>query len=186
MAEVTRVPLQPIASGSLTRLWVGLVLLAVLAALVAWWTPRPAVVSIDELVAGEGPFPSEDDVAFVTYVGTLDDGTVFDEVSGGNWPVPGILPDGAPMELGSVIPGFRDAVLRMQRGGTYEIKIPSDLAYGDTPNPDSPIPAGADLNFQVTLVDFMPQEEAQQRINAIMAAMSQMDPMLGEAPAPVE
>ena len=40
MAEVTRVPLQPIAEGSLTQLWLGVIVAALLGAGLAWgWVP---------------------------------------------------------------------------------------------------------------------------------------------------
>jgi len=186
MAEVTRVPLQPIASGSLSRLWIGLVVLAVLAALAALWTPRPAVVEVEELSAGTGAFPSETDVVFVNYTGTLDDGTVFDESQSPGWPVPGILPDATPMALDQVVPGFREAILKMQRGGSYKIKIPAEKAYGDAPPPESKVPPGADLNFDVTVIEFMTREEAEQRYAAMISALGQMENPNGAAPGPVQ
>ncbi len=185
MAEVTRVPLQPIASGSLSRLWIGLAVLAVLAALAAWLTPRPVVVIVDEITAGSGPSPTQEDVAFVTYVGKLDDGTVFDESPEPGWPVPGILPDATPMTLDGVIPGFADALVKMQKGGTYNVRIPAELAYGDNPQPGSKIPPGADLNFEMTLVDFMSREEADTRYTAMLQAMGEMGPPMGAPEVPV-
>ena len=77
MAEVTRVPLQPIAKGSLAKLWLGLLLVLALAAGLAYWA-MPAGVEVDTLTEGEGPTPSESDVVFVKYTGKLPDGTVFD------------------------------------------------------------------------------------------------------------
>ena len=38
MAEVTRVPNQPIRKGSLTKLWLGIAVVLVAALALAWWT----------------------------------------------------------------------------------------------------------------------------------------------------
>lgn len=184
MAEVTRVPLQPIAKGSLWKFWLGMALGVLLGFGLAWFTTRPATVSVDEIVAGEGPSPQEGDAVFVEYVGTLEDGTEFDRSQPRDPSIPPeiahLIPEGSFMELDGVVPGFREALMQMQKGGTYKVWIPSDLAYGPNPQPGSPIPPNADLTFEVTLHEFMNQEQLMQRgmeINTIMeqviAAQSQ-------------
>lgn len=174
MTEVTRVPLQPIAKGSLLKLWLG-VLVAVLVAAGVAWAAMPKGVTVDTITAGEGPNPTVEDVIFVRYTGRLEDGTVFDQSTDGAWPVPGILPDGAALPLGQMIPGFQEAVVQMQKGGTYEVFIPAELGYGDDVQEGSPIPPGSDLYFNMTLVDFMAEEEAQQRYMTMMQMMQQME-----------
>ena len=184
MTEVTRVPLQPIAKGSLTKLWLGVAAAVALGAGIAY-AAMPAGVSVDTITAGTGATPGETDVIFVKYTGKLADGTVFDQSQPANWPVPGILPDGAPMALDQVIPGFRDAMVQMQKGGKYTVEIPSDMAYGASPPPGAPIPPNADLVFDVEVVDFMTRDEAEARYNQMMAAMQQMAPPAGaEGAAP--
>lgn len=175
MAEVTRVPLQPIAKGSLWKFWLGMALGALLGFGLAWFTTRPATVLVDEIVAGEGAMPQEDDAVFVEYVGKLDDGTEFDRSPPRPADIPAeidhLIPQGSFMELSGVVPGFREALMQMQKGGTYEVFIPAKDAYGATPPAGSPIPPNADLTFEVTLHDFMTREELMQRgmeINAIM------------------
>ncbi len=175
MAEVTRVPLQPIAKGSLWKFWLGMALGALLGFGLAWFTTRPATVLVDEIVAGEGAMPQEDDAVFVEYVGKLDDGTEFDRSPPRPTDIPAeidhLIPQGSFMELSGVVPGFREALMQMQKGGTYEVFIPAKDAYGATPPAGSPIPPNADLTFEVTLHDFMTREELMQRgmeINAIM------------------
>ncbi len=63
------------------------------------------------------------DTVKVHYVGTLDNGTVFDTSSGRE-----------PLEFtlggGQVIPGFEEAVTGMQVGETKTTHIPADDAYG--------------------------------------------------------
>lgn len=186
MTEITRVPLQPIAKGSLTKLWVGVGAAIVFAAGVAW-SALPAGVEVDTITAGSGEMPSETDVVFVNYKGMLEDGTVFDQSQPAAWPVPGILPEGSALSLEQMIPGFREGLLQMQKGGTYTIEIPSDMAYGATPPPGAPIPPNADLTFEVELIDFMSREEAEQRYNQMMSALQQMQPPPGmEGPMPTE
>ncbi|MGX7896692.1 FKBP-type peptidyl-prolyl cis-trans isomerase [Tsuneonella sp. HG222] len=171
MAEVTRVPLQPIAKGSLAKLWLGLLLVLALAAGLAYWA-MPAGVEVDTLTEGEGPTPSESDVVFVKYTGKLPDGTMFDQSQELPVPVKGILPEGMPMQLSGVIPGFKEALLRMQKGGKYSIRIPADKAYGANPPPGSPIPPNSDLIFEVEMVDFMAEADAQRRVQMIQQMMA--------------
>lgn len=72
--------------------------------------------------------PKNGDKVKISYVGTLDDGTVFDSCA-----------NHEPIEFtvgsGSVIPGFEKAVLDMKKGEEKNIKIPSKEAYGDV-NPE--------------------------------------------------
>ena len=187
MTEITRVPLQPLAKGSLAKVWLGVGAAIVLAAGIAW-AAMPPGVSVDTITAGTGPSPTVDDVVFVKYTGKLEDGTVFDQSQEGGWPIPGILPDGTALPLSEMVPGFRDALIQMQKGGKYTVEIPSDLAYGATPPPGAPIPPNADITFDVELVDFMTRPEAEQRYQQMVGMMQQMQgqgaPGAPGAPAP--
>ena len=174
MAEITRVPLQPIAKGSLTKLWLG-VFIAVLVGLGIAWSAAPKGLDVETLVEGTGPSPSAEDVVFVKYVGKLADGTEFDRSQEIPLPVPGIFPEGNPLPLDSMVPGFREGVMQMQKGGKYELFIPAEQGYGDAPPPGAPIPAGADLLFEVELVDFMSREDFQRRIGILQQAMAQQE-----------
>ena len=66
----------------------------------------------------------------VEYVGTLDDGTVFDSTSheGHSHPLTFVVGSG------EIIKGFDDAVVGMEVGEEKEIRIEAKDAYGD-PNP---------------------------------------------------
>ncbi|RJY09068.1 FKBP-type peptidyl-prolyl cis-trans isomerase [Aurantiacibacter aquimixticola] len=173
MAEVTRVPLRPIAKGSLFKLWIGVIVAVLIAGAVAW-AAVPEGVDVDTIREGEGPNPTPESVVFVEYIGKLDDGTEFDR-SPPTLPLPpeiaDMVPTGIPMELQNVVPGFRDGLLQTQQGGAYTIEIPGSLAYGDAPPPGSDIPPNADLTFEVTVHEIMSQEEFQglaQRIQMLM------------------
>ena len=171
MTEVTRVPLQPIAKGSLTKLWIGVVLAVLVAAGMAF-AALPKGLNVETLRDGTGPAPEMGQVVFVNYTGKLTDGEVFDESGASPFP-PGVLPEGTPMllEEGRLIPGFIAGLLQMEKGGLYKLYIPADQAYGAEPPPGAPIPPNADLVFDVEVVDVMSREDVEQRIIAIQQMM---------------
>ena len=181
MTEVTRVPIRPIAKGSLTKLWIGIVVAVLLGAGIAW-AAMPKGVSVETLVEGTGPNPDVGDFVFVKYVGKLPDGTVFDQSQ--DLPIPaGIFPEGNPfpVEEGATIPGFFEALQQVRKGGQYLVEIPSELAYGDTPQPGSPIPPNTDLTFELEVVDFMAREEFEQRMGALQQMMQAQQQQMGAA-----
>ena len=94
----------------------------------------------ETLQPGTGPKPALEDAVLVTYEGRLADGTVFDASS-------------EPVGFGvaDLIPGFTEALLLMSQGGTYRVRIPSHLAYGEQGG--GPIPPNAELVFTVSLID---------------------------------
>lgn len=179
--SVTTVPIHPIKKGSLTKIWLGLLLVAVLAAGLAYAGTRDVVLTgasneqflaanADEegvettpsglqykvITPGEGPSPTVTDTALVKYEGRLRDGSVFD------------ANEQAPMPVGAVVPGFSEALQLMQKGGEYRIWIPSDLAYGEA-SPGEGVPANSLLIFDVTLLDFISaaqMEELRQQMQA--------------------
>ena len=188
MTEITRVPLQPIKKGSLTKLWLGVIVAILLGGGLAW-AAAPKGAGLEVLTEGNGQSPQMGDVAFVDYVGTLDDGTVFDRSQPLPIP-PGLFPEGTPMllEEGALIPGFLDGLTKMEKGGKYRLTIPSDQAYGAEPPPGSDIPANADLTFEVTVNDFMSRadfEARAQQLQALMGAMQQQQAPEG-SPVPAE
>ncbi len=155
MTEVTRVPLQPIAKGSLTKLWLGVLAVALAAAAIAWFS-LPQSVKVVTVLAGKGPSPTNEDVALINYKGTLPSGKVFDQQQRAVFP------------LAEVVPGFGKALAQMQKGGKYKIHIPWQLAYGDKAAGE--IPPRTDLDFDVELLDFKSKQE-------IMAMQAQMQAM---------
>ena len=163
MTEVTRVPLPPIAKGALTKLWLGVAAVFLAAAGLAWAT-LPSAIKIETVKAGTGVSPTLEDVVLINYKGMLKDGKVFDEGKQ------------VPNPVAEFVPGFTQAVLKMQRGGKYKVQIPAALGYGEKAN--GPIPANADLTFEVELLDFKNRAE----LEAQMQAMQQMQQMQGGAP----
>lgn len=158
MTEITRVPLQPIAKGSLTKLWVAVAAVALAAGGIAY-AALPPSVDVQVLTPGTGESPTADDVALLNYKGTLPDGTVFDQG------------DQAVFPLSEVVPGFTKAVEQMQRGGKYKVVIPSELAYGD--KQAGAIPPNTDLTFEIELLDFKSRAEIEQQ-QRILQQLQQM------------
>lgn len=74
----------------------------------------------------------------VMYEGKLIDGTVFDA-----------SPSPIDMPIDRVVPGFSEALKLMPVGSTWEVCIPSDLAYG--PQGPAPIGNNSTLIFTITL-----------------------------------
>lgn len=173
MTEVTRVPIQPVAKGSLTKIWLGVIVAILLGAGLAF-AAVPKGFSVETLTAGTGDFPQDGDMVFVKYKGSLaSTGEVFDESQDIPLPVEGVFPEGSPfpIEPDATIEGFYKGLQQMQKGGTYKLFIPSDMAYGDEPPPGAPIPAGADLIFEIEVVDFMSREMFDRNLSILQRAM---------------
>lgn len=94
---------------------------------------------------GDGERPTAGDRVQVHYEGTLLNDQVFDSSYERGDPV--------TFPLNQVIPGWTEGLQLMSVGSKYQLFIPSDLAYGNTPPQGSPIPPGAVLIFEVELLD---------------------------------
>ncbi len=187
MTEITRVPLQPIAKGSLSKLWLA-VIVAVLVGAGLAWTALPKGVDVETITAGTGANPGPEDVVFVKYTGRLADGTVFDQSQEVPLPIEGIFPEGNPLPLDQMVPGFTEGALQMQKGGTYRVEIPASLGYGEEGRSDQQgnevIPPNSDLEFDVELVDFMSRDDFQQRLATLQQALQMQQNLGGEAAGP--
>lgn len=71
---------------------------------------------------GQGAVPTENDKVKVTYTGKLISGDEFASSDDESKP--------AVFSLKQVIPGWREALQKMPAGSTWELYVPSDLAYG--------------------------------------------------------
>jgi FKBP-type peptidyl-prolyl cis-trans isomerase FkpA len=184
MTEITRVPIQPIARGSLTKLWLGVAAAIALAAGLAW-AALPKGVDVDVVAEGTGASPTRDDVVFIRYTGKLADGTVFDQSQDVNLPIEGLLPEGSPLPLSRMIPGFAEGVTQMKKGGRYTLFIPGEKAYGAEGQADQQgkqvIPPNADLTFDIELIDFMSEADFQRRIQVLQQAMQMQQGQGGQS-----
>ena len=202
--SVTAVPLQPVAKGTLSTLWVGLAAVALAAAGLAYWGTSDVRTQYESnadwladnakekdvvttksglqyriIREGEGRTATEADVVIAGYKGMLRDGTEF---------------DAAPQvdfHIGETIPGFDEGLKLAKKGMRIELWIPSELAYGEReiPNPqtgDVLIPANSLLHFEVDVIDVVSEEEFQKVMEAQHKQMQQMQEQMGGpgGPAP--
>jgi FKBP-type peptidyl-prolyl cis-trans isomerase FkpA len=176
--SVTAVPIRPIKKGSVTRLWLALILLVAAAGVFAWfgtagqnWTTTASGLQYRVIEEGTGDRPSANDIALINYEGRLDDGTVFDSNKG---------QQPAPLPVSGSIPGFAEGLQLMNKGATYALRIPPELGYGAA-GAGGVIPPNATLEFEVTLRDFqtLTAEQLQQ-----MQMMQQMQQQMGGAGGP--
>ena len=174
--SVTAVPLRPLRKGSVMKLWIGLALLCLAAAGLAWagtaghdWMTTPSGLKYRVVKEGQGAKPGQMDVVTFDYVGRLLDGTEFDS-SEGRGP--------AQIPVFGVVPGFAEGLQLMSKGATYEFRLPPELGYGAAGQPPA-IPPNATIEFQVTMHDFrsLTPQEIQQ-----IQMMQQMQQMRGAPP----
>jgi rhodanese-related sulfurtransferase len=105
----------------------------------------PDKLSVLDMVLGTGATATENASVTVHYTGWLLDGTKFDSSHDRKQPFTFTL--GA----GRVIQGWDKGVAGMKVGGTRELVIPPDLAYGAR-GAGSVIPPNAALRFEVELI----------------------------------
>ncbi len=100
---------------------------------------------IDDIKVGEGAEVKAGDTVAVHYIGTLQDGTEFDNSK----------KRGEPFTFtvggGQVIKGWEEGLVGMKVGGQRVLVIPPDKAYGE--QGIGPIPANATLVFAIELVE---------------------------------
>ncbi|MBI6550160.1 FKBP-type peptidyl-prolyl cis-trans isomerase [Xenorhabdus lircayensis] len=99
---------------------------------------------------GTGKAPKESDTVVVNYQGALIDGQVFDSSYERKEPL--------SIRLDSVIPGWKEGLQHVKKGGKITLVIPPKLAYGQSNLPK--IPANSTLVFNVELLDIKPAAKA--------------------------
>ena len=90
----------------------------------------------------QGQPPRANDQVTVQYHAALADGVEFDSSYAHGQP--------ATLQLRSVVKGWREALLMMRPGARWQLFVPPDLAYGNSPPPA--VPPGALLIYQLELV----------------------------------
>ncbi len=88
-------------------------------------------------------YPTSQSKVTVAYVGSLPDGTIFEESIGGNPPT---------FYLYQVIKGWQEGIPKFRKGGKGKLLIPSGLAYGSN-SPSEKVPPNAVLIFDIQLVN---------------------------------
>jgi FKBP-type peptidyl-prolyl cis-trans isomerase len=100
---------------------------------------------IDDIKVGEGSEVKAGDTVAVHYIGTLQDGTEFDNSKKRGEPFT------FTVGSGQVIKGWDEGLVGMKVGGQRVLIIPSDKAYGE--RGVGPIPPNATLVFAIDLME---------------------------------
>ena len=146
---------RPGGRGRAVKLWLAFLVILAAGVGLAWagtaplkGETTPTGVRIRTLEKGTGPFIQSVDGVILDYEGRTSDGKVFDDSARHGGP--------QPMLAGQVIPGFVEALTKMQKGGRYKIHIPGAQAYGPNPPQGSPFGPNADLDFDIHIVQIVP------------------------------
>lgn len=94
--------------------------------------------------------PKPADEVKVNYEGKLLDGRVFDSSFVRGQPV--------AMTLRDLVPGWVEALQLMRPGDEWQLFVPPSLGYGD--KGAGPIPPGAVLEFEIELIDVLPDSSS--------------------------
>jgi hypothetical protein len=173
MSEVTAVPIRPVARGSLVKLWLGLILLCLAGAGLAWVGTRGMQVvttatglRYQVLAAGDGPTITSADLVALDYTGRAN-GQVFDSSES----------RGQPLVTGTtgMIPGFGEALQLMKKGGRYRVWIPPHLGYGGQVPAGAPFGANDILEFDIHIREVAPGMAAAQQAQQMQQMQQQME-----------
>ena len=161
--SVTAVPIRPLSKGSVAKLWIGLALLTLAAAALAWYgTSGQQVITtasglrFQVIEPGEGPVVTPADLVALHYELSLEGGRV----------VQNSEQTGQPFVTGTegLFPGFSEGLQMMQAGGSYRLWVPPELGIQGPIPPGAPFDADDTLIFEVRVLEIAPG----------MAAMQQM------------
>lgn len=103
----------------------------------------PSGLQYKVIEKGDGAKPAKDDTVTVEYTGQLIDGQVFDSTEKTGKP--------ATFKVSQVIPGWTEALQLMPSGSTWEVYVPSGLAYGPR-SVGGPIGPNETLVFKIHLI----------------------------------
>ncbi|MGZ8282673.1 MAG: FKBP-type peptidyl-prolyl cis-trans isomerase [Allosphingosinicella sp.] len=173
--SVTAVPIRPLARGSVLKLWIGLIVLALAAAGLAWvGTSSQQVVTTASglryrvIEEGTGPTVTPADLVALRYKLRKEDGTLIQDSD----------QTGQPFVTGTegLFPGFSEGLQLMQQGGRYMLWLKPGLHVQQPLPPGAPFAADDTLVFEVEVLQIAPG----------MAAMQQMMGPPGAGGAPPE
>lgn len=102
----------------------------------------PSGLSLKVIEPGQGDKPAATANVVVNYMGSHTNGDVFDSNNNINF------------NLQGVVPGFREGLMQLGKGGKAILYIPGNLAYGANGAPQAGIGPNEMLVFNVELVDF--------------------------------
>ncbi|MBV9881524.1 MAG: FKBP-type peptidyl-prolyl cis-trans isomerase [Sphingomonadaceae bacterium] len=173
MSEVTAVPIRPLAKGSMLKLWLGLILVCLAGAALAWVGTSSMQVTTTQsglryqvLAEGEGPNVTPADLVAVDYTGRAN-GNVFDSSES----------RGQPLITGTsgMIPGFGEALQLMRKGSRIRVWIPPRLAYNGQVPPGAPFGPNDTLEFDLHVREVAPGMAAAQQAQQMQQLQQQME-----------
>ena len=161
--SVTAVPIRPLSRGSVLRLWLGLLVLVVAAAALAWAGTRAqqrettaSGVQIQVIKEGEGPTVTPADLVALRYKLRKTDGTLIQDSDSTGQPF--------VTSTEGLFPGFSEGLRRMRAGGHYRLWLPPGQHVQGPLPPGAPFSAEDTLVFEIQVLQIAPG----------MAAMQQM------------
>ena len=186
--SVTAVPLRPLKKGSVVRLWIGLALLALAAAALAWLgtsgfqsVTTDTGVRVRTLRQGSGPKITPQDVVALHYklhVKSEDSPVIEDSREGGQ---PFVT------TTQGVYPGFGAGLQHMRPGGSYILSLPDGTHVQRPLPPSAPFTQHDTLVFEIDILQvekgagprFLQMQQMQQLQQ--MQQMQQMQEGAGDA-----
>lgn len=102
-----------------------------------------------DMVVGDGPSPEPGQVATIHFTIWLEDGTLLGSTLSTGQPVP------AQVGSGQLFPGWEEGLLSMQVGGSRQLVIPPDLAFGEAGTPDGAVPPNTGLIIEMELLSVL-------------------------------
>jgi FKBP-type peptidyl-prolyl cis-trans isomerase FkpA len=143
----------PHHKGALVKFWIAIIVVLAVGVGLAWLgagalrgEKTASGLVFRTVQAGTGPAITDADAVLIDYELRLPDGKLIDSSAS----------HGGPQAVapGQTVPGFGEALTKMQKGGTYHFVVPPRLGYGDTPPPG--VPPKSNLEFDVHVVDVAP------------------------------
>lgn len=116
------------------------------------FTTTPSGLKYADLVPGTGAEAVAGRTVLVHYTGWLTDGTRFDTSRQPRRPMGRQEPFSFTLGRGEVIAGWDEGVAGMRVGGSRQLILPPELAYGER-GAGNVIPPGATLIFEVELIE---------------------------------
>jgi len=189
--SVTAVPIRPLKKGSILKLWIGLGLLALAAAAMAWFgtatfqaLTTPSGVGLQTIKAGSGAKVTPADVVALHYklhVGSKD-APVFQDSRQTGQPF--------VTTTQGIYPGFAEGLQLMRPGGAYVLTLPGGTHEQGPMPPEAPFKPTDKLVFEIEILQVMPGEAQRFIQMQQMQQMQQLERMQqmqgggqGEAPA---
>ncbi|NQT71983.1 MAG: FKBP-type peptidyl-prolyl cis-trans isomerase [Chloroflexi bacterium] len=133
-----------------------------------------------EIEEGFGPQPRVGDFVMIHYVGTLEDGTEFDNTRDRDFPQP------FTVDKLQTITGLDLGVRLMKEGGKARLVVPPELGYGSVDT--GRIPANSTLIFEVELVSVIPApppgEVAEEDYEITETGLKYYDMAVGDGDSP--